>query len=313
MYKRIGVPLDGSKLAERALAVASDLAERFSASLVLIAALDRPEAMSPDALRVLEGSGVWTGVPRTATATPEERLAKYLDMVSAQLPVSAPVRTAVRHGDAASEIVAAASAEEIDLIVMTTRGRTGFARGLLGSVADRVVHSTPLPILLVRSDVSAGMDAPLAPFKNVIVPLDGSKRAEAALEHAEAIARAYRATIVPMKVVQPPTLAYSAGPNVWSGTFVNELDQALSADALKYVKGVASRLKREGHEASPLIEHGVPTMRIVEVAGSRPESVIVMTTRGHTGMTRWVLGSVADGLVNAAPVPVLLVRTEDLA
>ena len=313
MYKRIGIPLDGSKLAERALAVATDLAERFSASLVLIAVLDKPEATNPDALRILEGAGVWTGVPRPPSATPEERLAAYLDTISGQLPVSAPIRTAVRHGDAASEIVAAAGAEEVDLIVMTTRGRTGFARGLLGSVADRVIHSTDLPILLVRSDVSAGMDAPLAPFKHVVVPLDGSGRAEHALAHAEAMAKAYSATIVPLKVIETPTLAYSAGPYVWSGNYIDELDRALSADAQQYLKKITNRLKREGHETSPLVEHGVPTARIIEVAEAKQDSVIVMTTRGHTGVTRWVLGSVADGLVHTAPVPVLLVRTEDLA
>jgi nucleotide-binding universal stress UspA family protein len=305
MYKRIGVPLDGSKLAERALAVATDLAERFSASLVLIAVLDKPEATNPDALRILEGAGVWTGVPRPPTATPEERLASYLDKTSAQLPVSAPIRTAVRHGDAASEIVAAADAEGVGLLVMTTRGRTGVARGLLGSVADRVVHTTKLPILLVRSDVSAGMDAPL-------VPLDGSGRAEAALPHAEAMAKAYAAAIVPLKVVEPPMLAYSAAPYVWTGNYVDELDRALTADAQQYLKKITTRLKRAGYEVAQMVEQGVPRARIVEVAQSRPDSVIVMTTRGHTGVTRWVLGSVADGLIHTAPVPVLLIRTEDL-
>jgi nucleotide-binding universal stress UspA family protein len=313
MYRRIGIPLDGSKIAERALAVATDLAERFSASLVLIAVLDKPEAMNPDALRILEGAGLWTGVPRPPASTPEERLEAYLDTISGQLPVSAPIRTAIRHGDAASEIAEAAKAEGVELLVMTTRGRTGFARGLLGSVADRVVHITDLPVLLIRADVSAGVETPLAPFKNVILPLDGSKRGEAALAHAQAVARAYSAMVVPLKVVETPTLAYSAAPYVWSGNYVDELDRALSADASEYLKKIVSRLKRAGHEATPLVEHGVPIARIVEVAQERPESIIVMTTRGHTGVTRWVLGSVADGLVHTAPVPVLLVRTEDLA
>lgn len=313
MYKRIGVPLDGSKQAERALAVATDLAERFSASLVLIAVLDKAEATNPDALRILEGAGVWTGVPRPPVATPEERLASYLDKTSAQLPVSAPIRTAVRHGDAATEIVAAADAEGVELLVMTTRGRTGVTRGLLGSVADRVVHSTKLPVLLVRSDVSAGMDAPLAPFKNIVVPLDGSGRAEAALAHAEAVARAYKATIVPLKVIEAPTLAYSAAPYAWTGNYVDELDRVLTADAQEYLKKIATRLKRAGHEVAQMVEHGVPRTRIIEVGESKPDSVIVMTTRGHTGVTRWVLGSVADGLIHTAPVPVLLIRTEDLA
>lgn len=88
---------------------------------------------------------MWTGVPRPPMATPEERLASYLATISAQLPVSAPIRTAVRHGNAATEIVAAVDAEGVELVVMTTRGRTGVTRGLLGSVADRVVHSTELP------------------------------------------------------------------------------------------------------------------------------------------------------------------------
>lgn len=157
------------------------------------------------------------------------------------------------------------------------------------------------------------MDAPLAPFKNVIVPLDGSGRAEAALPHAEAMAKAYEATITPLKVIETPTLAYSAGPYGWSGNYIDELDRALTADAQQYLKKITARLKRDGFGAAAMVEHGVPTARIVEIAASTPESVIVMTTRGHTGVTRWVLGSVADGLIHTASVPVLLVRTEDLA
>ena len=85
------------------------------------------------------------------------------------------------------------------------------------------------------------------------------------------------------------------------------------ADAQQYLKKTSTRLKRAGHKVAEMVGHGIPRARIIEVAQTMPESVIVMTTRGHSGVARWVLGSVADGLIHTAPVPVLLIRTEDLA
>lgn len=307
MYKKIAVPVDGSELAEQALPIAVDLAKRLSSSIVLIAVLDKVEATGPDTLKVLEGAGIWTGVPRIALEPAPERLRNYLKKVAGRLDLDGRVTEVVREGDSASEIVAAATEEGAGMIVMTTRGRTGVARGLLGSVADRVVHSSTIPTLLVRA-AKTKKRALAVSVKHVILPLDGSKRAEAAIPHAKAVAKAYDAEIVIVRAVSMPSAAYVSGPYPYPHSYYDDLRADLMENAEAYLKGVSARVKRGGYSVRSVGLHGGASEQIVDIAKGEKDAIVVMTTRGHTGFQRWVLGSVADAVVHSATVPVLLVE-----
>ena len=134
------VPLDGSKLAEQALTKALDIAEGRKPTLVL--------------LRAAEAS-TWPGADPTDEQVRVVREAEeYLDGVKAALARKGTrkVETSVWYGPPASAIVEAAGVTKADLIVMTTHGRSGLGRLILGSVAEAVLRGTSLPILLLRSD-----------------------------------------------------------------------------------------------------------------------------------------------------------------
>ena len=134
------VPLDGSKLAEQALTKAVDIAEGRKPTLVL--------------LRAAEASA-WPGTDPTDDQVRVVRQAEeYLDGVKAALARKGirKVETSVWYGPPASAIVEAAGVTKADLIVMTTHGRSGLGRLILGSVAEAVLRGTSLPILLLRSD-----------------------------------------------------------------------------------------------------------------------------------------------------------------
>jgi nucleotide-binding universal stress UspA family protein len=142
MFKRILVPLDGSTCAEQALPYAVAQAERFGAELIL--------------LRVLEPLERISGVSRAAIERAEERsrsLAhEYVGRVGAVLRQQGlPVHVVTVEGYPHHEIVGFAEENQLDLIVICTRGRSGFSRWLMGSVADRVVRGATIPVLLVRA------------------------------------------------------------------------------------------------------------------------------------------------------------------
>jgi len=141
MYKKILVPLDGSELAEKALKHAHTLAQSLHAEIVLlrvIVFITRDYDVIP-----MEG------------AVSDEVIAdakRYLERAAGDLRrLGLKVTTQVNSGHVADTIIDYSEKHEVDLIVMSTHGRTGPARWLIGSVADRVVHGGQVPVLLVRA------------------------------------------------------------------------------------------------------------------------------------------------------------------
>ena len=213
-------------------------------------------------------------------------------------------------GDAATSIVEAATAESADMIAMTTRGRSGLVRGLLGSVTDRVIQISQLPVLVMRPETATPHGAAAKPFEHVVVPLDGSTRAEAALALAEIMARAYGARIDLVRVVSLLQVGYAAEMYVPPAGYDPYSREELEKDAAEYLDRVAIAVREKGFNVECHVSYGNPRAQVAEIVSSLPGSLITLTTRGHTGAARWVLGSTADGLIRTAPVPPLVVRAE---
>ncbi|MBI4220006.1 MAG: universal stress protein, partial [Chloroflexi bacterium] len=296
MYKRILVPLDGSALAEHSVASAADLAERFSASLLLLSVLDRPEAMHPDAVRGMAESSGTTGANGGVVVLdrPTQRVGGYLKKVAAGISLPNVVKTTVEFGDAAGQILKTADVEDIDLIAMTTRGRSGVVRGLLGSTTDRVIRGARVPVFVMRPDMAVPFGNQLPPVTDVIVPLDGSERAEMALPHAEMFAKAYGAGIVLVRSVPFMTGADPGEPGGFPAAYQAHSMEELVEDARRSVDAVRLELASRGYVVKTKVARGSPRAQIVSLCEERPNSIVAITTRGLGGVTRWVLGSVAD-------------------
>ncbi len=154
MYRRILVPLDGSDLAEAALPHATAMAGRFGASLTLLQAVTTlPMATAVDAGAA---AGAEAMISVDALEASEEAAQEYLNQLSHRPELEGiQIRKRVVRGRPAREIVRTAQEEGIDLIVMSTHGRSGLGRLVFGSVADQVLRESGVPILLVRPKGSA--------------------------------------------------------------------------------------------------------------------------------------------------------------
>jgi nucleotide-binding universal stress UspA family protein len=142
MYKRILLPLDGSALAEQALAHAVAQAERFETDLILLRVLEP----------LAEQTGVWKPAIEQAEEETRALAQEYLERVAASVQEhSIPAQTIIIEGRPHTKIAEYAEANQVDLIVMCTRGQSGLSRWLMGSVADRVVRGADVPVLLVRA------------------------------------------------------------------------------------------------------------------------------------------------------------------
>lgn len=146
MYSRILLPLDGSPLAEQALPHAAALAERFQAELILMKVL----------VPLASSINLPPGAVRKAEAAMREFANEYLDRVAARVQekeISTKVVTVT--GRPHEEIVRFAETEQVDVVVICTRGHSGISRWLMGSVADRVARSVKVPVLLVRAPMDS--------------------------------------------------------------------------------------------------------------------------------------------------------------
>ncbi|HVB21128.1 MAG TPA: universal stress protein [Ktedonobacteraceae bacterium] len=146
-------------------------------------------------------------------------------------------------------------------------------------------------------------------FQHVMVPLDGSFRAEQALPVATRLARSTGGALLLVQVVSPP-IDYSGGlsPIPLMNEQIIESEMTGAAD---YLTAIATRPELAGIEVTTEVRFGFPSQQLIEVAGTHECDIIVICSHGRTGFTRWALGSVAHTLVHQSTVPVLVLRQND--
>lgn len=298
---QILVPLDGSALAEQALSCAVLLGQGLSAGLVLFRAVSIPS----DVQAALDQAGPEPDVVETWLGAQAN---EYLHGVADSLRnAGLSVRHVVQHGAAAEAIVDYAAQTDLRQIVMATHGYTGLKRWTHGSVAERVLQAASVPVLLVRAreaDAARGLQQPTL-CRRILVSLDGSELAEQVLPVVSPIARALEAEMTLFQV----TNSYVSGPfpGEWHPPLQSAFETA-EQHTKAYLERRANRLKELGIETSTAVWTGSVAESIVRYAEANHIDLIAMCTHGRTGLVRWALGSVADRVLRAAGIPILLVR-----
>ncbi len=147
-------------------------------------------------------------------------------------------------------------------------------------------------------------------YDTILVPLDGSKRAEKILPHIEELAQRYNAQVVFLQVVHPLTIV--AGPGV--GAYPELADQALeqrTKQAEAYLDSLVAEFREKGIEARTRVVNGPAVAEILDAAHREGADIIAMASHGRTGMSRVFYGSVAAGVLHSVDRPLLLVRSRD--
>jgi nucleotide-binding universal stress UspA family protein len=278
MFNKLLVPLDRSALAEQAIPRAASIARACHAAIDLVLVHEPfPPPGQPES-------------PFSGEAWFNEE--KYLDGIAKELIAGAglDVTSAMLRGLPADMIRERAKQSAADLIVMTSHGRTGFSRAWLGSVADGVVRHSSVPVLIVRpvERVEATRAVP-APFKRILVPLDGSSRSADILPTATMLARTSSAALTLLTVLEEGTPA---------GTVTEALlDLQQTALRLFESESVAAN-------ADVMLSNRAADT-IIAFARALEADVVAMSTHGR-GASRLLLGSVADKVLRGSHSAVLL-------
>ncbi len=293
MYKTILVPLDGSELSEQALPLAKSIALGMNARLLLL------QAVHPVGLP----HGPLTGHQIHAINEAEAYLAKIAsDLLSDGIAAD----TAVMDASPAHAILDEIKLRGIDLVVMTTHGRSGLGRWVYGSVAEAVLHGSSVPVLLVRCNTWLPEGVVEQTYPRFLVPLDGSEVAESAIPHAIWVAKQLGGTVYLLHVHEPPDLTKE--DIVLRPDKTQEVLEHDRAVVEKYLDAVSERFKAEGINTHVLVRSGPVSQTILEESWDLGVSLIIMATHGRAGLSRMFFGSKAMEILHFGMLPVLLVR-----
>jgi nucleotide-binding universal stress UspA family protein len=287
------VTLDGSELSEIVLPYVKWLVGRLGLDVALLHVC-KPEESE---LTLLHRAYIERKVEVISGQAEEAR--KKAETGSEKKEVE--VRGELASGYPAEEILRYADENSIDLILMATHGRSGLKRWAIGSVADKVLHASKVPVWLVPARCPEDVTYDMWPKRTILVPLDGSELAEAVLPHVEALAE--QNGVEPVDVV---LLRVSESP-VMSDHYFSNIPETRE-EIEKYLARVEKRLQKVGLSVQSRVLTGEPAEQIVDYASASPFSLVVMSTHARSGLSRWVLGSVAMKVVSGVCSPILLVR-----
>ena len=207
-------------------------------------------------------------------------------------------------------IIGKAGADGGTLIAMATHGRSGMDRFLLGSVAEKVLRGSANPLVLVRAKEEAKTSGE-APFKSIIVPLDGSELAESVIPLAATMANKLDLEVVLFRAYHMPYNSYAGDADAYAMVNYDELLVSVRDEAKEYLDKQVTEVKKLGvARVSALSKEGSASDEIIALGNKTPEGLIAMCSHGRSGLGRWVLGSVAENVVRHSDAPVLVVRAK---
>lgn len=287
MFDQLLFPTDGSEGASTAFDHVLDVAAAHDATVHVLNVIDT----SGDGLRrvgeiaadELERDGEQL-VSETAAAARERGV---------------DTETSVERGNPYREIVGYANAQGIDLITIPTHGRRGLERFLVGSTTERVVRRADVPVLTIRPHEDTRIEHP---YRNVLVPTDGSDCAEQALTTGIGVAAAENARLHLLSVIDTMAL----GADVRTEIQLERLEES----ANRIVDDAAGLATERGiDDPVTAVEYGssIPNT-ILSYVDDNDVDLLVVGTHGRTGFDRYLLGSVTEKLIRTSTVPVLTVR-----
>jgi nucleotide-binding universal stress UspA family protein len=300
MYNVIMVPTDGSGFDREAIRVALRLAEKSEAKVRLVRVLATGSFFGMAA--AAEGTSIAAEVVRSERDRALNEL--YALAAECRVTANADITVDLLAGPVADVLEDYAKRHEVDLIVISTHGRSGISRMSLGSVTDSLIRHTSIPVLVVKPPTSylnprAGDD-----FKRVVVPLDGSTLAEQILPRVTQLATLEEAEITLLHILT--SQSYSENGADPDATWWDK-----KSPAQEYLFRIAKKLRRSGAlvRTDIVVSENVADA-IGEFAARDSADLIAIATHGRGGLARMLRGSVADAVMHSGKTSMLVFKPE---
>lgn len=297
MIETILVPLDGSLLAECVLPHVVAVARAFEAKTMLLRVIGLNRARgTTHAVDPLN----WQ-INKTETSV-------YLNKIETRLQ-EAGVQAASTNleGLAADLIKDYAEVEGVSLIALSTHGQSGLSQWGMGSVAQRIISSAPISLLIVRAREVGSHELTNYHYRRILVPLDGSWRAEHVLPMVVSLARYHQAQIHLVHVVKKPEIPRHMPPTPQDIELSNQIVARNQDEITHYFTLMQMRSPQEGLDVQThvLISEDVATA-LHDFVERENIDLVALSAHGYSGNSQWPYGSIANNFITYGKVPLLL-------
>jgi nucleotide-binding universal stress UspA family protein len=296
MIEHILVPLDGSRLAECVLPHTVALAQAFGSRIILLRVLERRQAAGHS--RSVDPLG-WH--IRKAEAN------VYLDGIAARLnDLEMRTEKALVEGQTAERIIEFAVDRDIGLIMLSSHGRSGLSGWNISSVVQKIILRAFAPVMIVRAYQPAANEWQSFRYRRLLVPLDGSQRAECILPLATTLTRFHQSQLLLAHLVCRPEMPRRAPLTAEETELVDRITERNVTEATRYLEGLCSRLSPEV-ETRLLVTNNVAAS-LHDVVEDEEVDLVALSAHGYSGRAKWPYGSVALNFIAYGTTPLLIVQ-----
>ncbi len=295
MIDHILVPLDGSSLAECVLPHAVAAGQALDARVTLLRAVVREATPGSRAVDPLD----WHMRKSEADS--------YLGEVAERLrETGLEVKTVLEEGRAPERIIRYAQTHGVGLIIISSHGRSGLSRWNINSVVQKVILQAYAPTMIVRAYRPCPEELIGLGYGGLLVPLDGSKRAECTLPWAKNLAEFHECRVVLAHVVNRPEVARRAPLTEEERELVQRLTSLNKEEGEAYLQDVKSRL--DAAVDTHLLVSDNPAAALHELVDEEEVDLVVMAAHGYSGEARWPYGSIALNFIAYGATPLLMIQ-----
>jgi nucleotide-binding universal stress UspA family protein len=296
MFEHILVPLDGSSLAECVLPHVVAFASAFGSSVTLLRVLERGKGD--------QGVPIVDPIDRHIA---EAQSASYLEEVADRLrALGAETDRVCLDGAAAERVIEYTNQQDVELIVLSSHGRSGLSGWNVSSVVQKIILRAYRSVLIVRAYIPAESGAERLRYQRLLVPLDGSQRAECVVPIAVTLARSQDAELLLAHVARRPEMPRRTSPTEEDVELANRLVERNREEVSAYLQDLKAQLPLDA-DSCVLVGDDV-AVALHELVDSQQADLVILSAHGYSGAPRWSYGSVATSFVGYGSTPLLIVQ-----
>jgi nucleotide-binding universal stress UspA family protein len=296
MFNRILLPMDRSSVAECVLPHAVAVARAFASEVTLVHVIDQPQRAN------------WRrAVDPLAWQIGKAEAERYLGKLALRLQQAGlQTEKQILDGSAAERIVELSRKTDAPLIMISSHGQSGLSEWNVSSVVLKVILRAHTSIMIVRAYQPTATDMTTLHYRRILVPIDGSQRAEYVLPMVSTLARFHEAQIVLAHIVRRPEIPRRTPPSREDVELADRLVERNQTEAIQYLEDLRSQLSGQVQARVIVSDHVAATLH--ELVEQEMIDLVVLTAHGHSGLTRWPYGSGVISFITFGTTPLLIMQ-----
>jgi nucleotide-binding universal stress UspA family protein len=296
MFNRILLPMDRSPLAECVLDHVVAVARAFESRVLLVHVLESPgqaswrRALDPLTWRIRRGEAE-----------------SYLGELALRLQKAGiPAEEQILEGRAAERIVEYSRKNDVPLIILSSHGQSGLSGWNVSSTVHKIILRAHTSIMVIRAQQSTSNELTGLRYRRLLVPLDGSQRAEFVLPIATTLVRTHESQALLAHVVRRPEMPRRMPPTDEDVALADRLVERNRAESSQYLEQLRSRLSGEAQARLLISDHVAAPLH--ELVDQEKIDLVLLTAHGYSALTRWPYGSVVSSFITYGTTPLLIVQ-----